>query len=132
MAIVLEREDASVCVGVDVEVDEHRPHDIASRVLTDDEVTEVGSLEGARRQHEVLVRFSAKEAIYKALDPFVRRYVSFKEVSATPGADGTLEVRTHLANDEGPFLIESHWRLWEGFVLTTARVALHASRVRGT
>ena len=124
VALVVEREqDAAACVGVDVEVDERRRHDIASKVLTEEEAAEVERLDVAQRQGEVLLRFSAKEAIYKALDPFVRRYVSFKEVAVTPRPDGTIAVRARLANNEGPFEIEGHWRrVCDGFLLTTARV----------
>ncbi len=110
-------------VGVDVEVDAPRAVDIASRVLTDDEVSEVARVEGPSRAREVLVRFSAKEAIYKAIDPFVRRYVAFKEVAVTPLPGGAADVRLHLPASEGTFEVEVRWLRWERFVLTTARVA---------
>jgi 4'-phosphopantetheinyl transferase EntD len=72
----------------------------------------------------VLLRFSVKEAIYKALDPFVRRYVAFREMSVSPRADGTAEVRPHLPAAEGPFEIEATWRRTSGLVLTTARITV--------
>lgn len=115
---------AAARVGVDIEIDAPRPYDIASKVLTDEEAAEVAGLDGALRQREVIVRFSAKEAVYKALDPFVHRYVSFKEVAVTPRADGTTEVRAHLQHRESRLGIEARWLRWEEFVLTTARVTL--------
>jgi 4'-phosphopantetheinyl transferase EntD len=109
-------------IGVDVEEDRPRLRDVSSRVCTDDELAEIASLDADARLREVILRFSAKEAIYKALDPFVRRYVGFREVAVTPRADGTAEVRPALAAGEGPFAIEVRWRRVEGLVLTTARV----------
>jgi len=48
---------------------------------------ELGSLAalGIGAESEILLRFSLKESIYKAIHPFVRRYVSFQEV--TDGTD---------------------------------------------
>jgi 4'-phosphopantetheinyl transferase EntD len=111
-------------VGVDLELDRVGRVDIASHVLADDELAEVAALDQESRSREVLLRFSAKEAIYKALDPFVRRYVAFREVSVSPRADGTAEVRQHLSPGEGPFEVETTWRRTAGVVLTTARVTL--------
>ena len=42
----------------------------------------VDTLDPAARDAEVLFRFAAKEAIYKALDPWVQRLVSFQEVES--------------------------------------------------
>jgi enterobactin synthetase component D len=92
-------------------------------VLTDEEVAEVAELEGPSVPREVLLRFSAKEALYKALDPFVHRYVAFKEVAVTPMAGGAAHVRMHLPASEGSFETEVRWLRWERFLLTTARVA---------
>jgi 4'-phosphopantetheinyl transferase EntD len=108
-------------LGVDLEGDRPRPIDISARVLTPDELREISHLAPADREHEVLLRFSAKEAIYKALDPFVRRYVGFHEVSVSPRADGTAEVRPRLA-EKTSFAIDVRWRRVEGAILTTARI----------
>lgn len=110
-------------IGVDVEVDGGLRQDISSHVLTEAEETELAPLLGAVRAREVVLRFSAKEAIYKALDPFVRRYVGFKEVAVRPLPDGHGAVHAHLPATEGPFAIEVRWLRWEKYVLTTARVS---------
>ncbi len=112
-------------VGVDVEIEAGEARgtaDIASHVLAEDELAEVAGLDSEARAREVLLRFSAKEAIYKALDPFVRRYVAFHEVSVSPRRDGTAEVRPHLRPGEGPFAVEVSWRREESVILTTARI----------
>jgi 4'-phosphopantetheinyl transferase EntD len=109
-------------IGVDVEVDGGARQDISSHVLTEPEAAEVAHLAEAARAREVVLRFSAKEAIYKAIDPFVRRFVGFKEVGVRPLPDGQAEVQSYLPPNEGPFVIDVRWLRWEGFVLTTARV----------
>ncbi|MGH7435703.1 MAG: 4'-phosphopantetheinyl transferase family protein, partial [Polyangiaceae bacterium] len=108
-------------IGVDVEHDRERRHDIATRVLTAAERSEIAGLADRQHAREVTVRFSAKEAVYKAIDPFVRRYVGFHEVEVTPHPDGTASVAPALA--EGPFTIDATWRLFDGLILTTARVS---------
>ncbi|MBV9947319.1 MAG: 4'-phosphopantetheinyl transferase superfamily protein [Myxococcales bacterium] len=109
-------------LGVDLEVDAPARVDIASRVLTLEEAEELAGLDAMARAREVILRFSAKESIYKALDPFVRRYVDFLEVSLRPRPDGSAEVVARLRQGEGPFMIEPRWRRLDGLVLTTARV----------
>ena len=109
-------------VGVDLELDVARSQDIASRVLTPGEIAEIAHLEASARAREVLLRFSAKEAVYKALDPFVRRYVGFGEVAVSPRDDGTALVTASLPDSDGRFVIEVRWRRFDGIVLTTARV----------
>jgi enterobactin synthetase component D / holo-[acyl-carrier protein] synthase len=113
----------SAQVGVDLEFDVARGHDIARRVLTADELEEIASWAPADRDREVLLRFSAKEAIYKAIDPFVRRYVGFQEVAVRPLPEGGAAVRAVLKGGEGPFAIDVTWRRFDGVVLTTARVS---------
>jgi len=109
-------------IGVDVELDAPLRIDIGRKVLTEDEQREIAALPDAERLAEVRLRFSAKEAIYKALDPFVRRYVGFQEVSVTPQPDGLARVQLQLPPAEGPFDVEVRWLRRDGLVLTTARV----------
>jgi enterobactin synthetase component D len=121
LAVALVAREGSARLGVDVESDVARPIDISSKVLGADELQEIADLAAAERAREVLLRFSAKESIYKALDPFVRRYVGFHEVSVTPRVDGTAEVRQRLS-EGASFAIDVRWRRLHGVVLTTARV----------
>lgn len=114
-------------LGVDLERDAPLRIDISRRVLTEAEATEVNALDPAARQSEVLLRLSCKESIYKALDPFVQRYVGFQEATVIPRPDGTAAVTLALVQEEGPFAVEVTWRRIEtahgGFFLTTARIA---------
>jgi 4'-phosphopantetheinyl transferase EntD len=67
-------------VGVDLEADAPLRVDISRRVLTEREIDAARSLPQGERARRVRISFSVKEAIYKAIDPFVRRYVGFHEV----------------------------------------------------
>lgn len=82
-------------IGVDVEPLAERAHarDIAAHVLTEGERAELAQLDEDARRRQVLVRFALKEALYKALDPFVRRYVGFLEVEARPRAGDDADER---------------------------------------
>jgi 4'-phosphopantetheinyl transferase EntD len=101
-------------VGVDLERAAAPRVDIASRVLTPRELAVVPD-----RGRAVTLRFSIKEAIYKAIDPFVRRYVGFLEVELDFTGDA-VTVTTEL-----PFAIEATWREHAGHWLTTARATRH-------
>ncbi|HEY8040408.1 MAG TPA: 4'-phosphopantetheinyl transferase superfamily protein [Polyangiaceae bacterium] len=127
VAVALVAREARARLGVDIELDVPRRVDVSRRVLAEDELAEVAGLSPMEHDREVLLRFSAKEAIYKALDPFVRRYVAFREVSVTPREDGSAGARMHLPAAEGPFAVEVRWRRLDGLVLTTARVDLSPS-----
>jgi enterobactin synthetase component D len=129
VALVARAEPGSTArIGVDVERDLSLRIDIARKVLTDDERAELAALSEPERMAQVRLRFSAKEAIYKALDPFVRRYVGFHEVSVRPLPDGTSHVQLHTPPAEGPFDVEVRWLRRDGLILTTARVSSGASR----
>jgi len=80
---------------------------------------------GPERDASVLLRFSAKEAIYKAVDPWVHRFVGFQEASVACAPDGALTGRLALVKGEGPFAVELHRARVEdedGLILVAARV----------
>jgi enterobactin synthetase component D len=115
-------------VGVDVEelsaLD--RARDIAAHVLTERERAELASLDDEARRREVLVRFALKEALYKALDPTVRRYVGFHEVEArAPGAgdERPADFALALAQGEGPFAVTARLLLVDDLAIALVRVA---------
>ena len=111
-AIVAPRGDAFV--GLDLERAAPPKVDIARRILTPREQAMLGGDELARGR-AVTLRFAIKEAIYKAIDPYVRRYVGFLEVELELDEAGC-RVETAL-----PFGIEASWREHEGYWLATAR-----------
>lgn len=97
-------------LGVDLERAAPPRTDIARRILTPREQAALPD-----RGRAVTLRFSIKEAIYKAVDPYVRRYVGFTEVELDLTGDAA-RVTTEL-----PYAIEATWREHAGHWLATAR-----------
>jgi enterobactin synthetase component D len=97
-------------LGVDLELAAPPRQDIARRILTPREQAALPD-----RGRAVTLRFAIKEAIYKAIDPYVRRYVGFTEVELDLDGDA-VAVTTAL-----PFSIEATWREHAGHWLATAR-----------
>src|SRR3970282_1204781 len=109
-------------IGIDVELAAGPTYDISSRVLSAAEHRRLAGAHEAVRAHEVLFCFSAKEALYKALDPHVRRFVAFDEVSVVRDPDGSARFELELAHDEGPFETQLDTWPWEETLIVTARV----------
>lgn len=89
----------SIAVGCDLELDvdaigggrdRGAMERLARQVLLPAELQALADrdLDDDRHRRAVYQRFSLKEALYKGLDPFVRRYVGFHEVSVTVDDDG--------------------------------------------
>lgn len=87
VAVGVARRADGARVGVDVEIERRGRIDISARVLTDEELDEIRGLDEDARAAFTLARFSMKEAVYKAIDPFLRRYVGFREVRLVRGGD---------------------------------------------
>ena len=119
-------------IGVDVELFEDarvkaggKRIDVSRHVLTSRELAELTGLDDERRHRALLTRFSLKEALYKALDPFVQRYVGFLEVEARVHDDGTASFLLALTHGEGPFVVDGAWAIVEDpmpSVITLVRV----------
>lgn len=97
-------------VGIDLEHAAPSKQDIAKRILTEAERAALPSDPRA-----VTLRFAIKEAIYKAVDPIVERYVGFTEVELEVG-DGHCTVTSAL-----PATISATWREHGGHWIATAR-----------
>jgi 4'-phosphopantetheinyl transferase EntD len=116
-------------VGVDVEILERPRADIGKRVLTERERAAAGE-----DAIELMARFSLKEAIYKAVDRYVQRYVGFLEAEflslppAPPSASWAeaqfvdVDATLLMANGEGPFVVEATWARVDRVCISTARV----------
>jgi phosphopantetheine--protein transferase-like protein len=117
------RAPSAQTLGIDVEIPHRLRQDISGHVLTPDERAALGGLDAAEREAEVLWRFAAKEATYKALDPWVQRMVSFQEVAIVRDTAGLPEARLALKGGEGPFSVELEDASDGGLVLVAARVA---------
>ncbi len=118
-------------VGVDLE---HRPTSadlerpsIARRILTAQELQALQDrAEDALAEREsVLVHFALKEAVYKAIDPFVQRYVRFTEVELAPRptglASGEADVALLLPElVETDIAVRAQWHLDGDWIVATA------------
>jgi enterobactin synthetase component D len=107
-------------VGVDVEQQQMGKQDITRRVLTEAECAALEGLDAEARGQAVMLCFSLKESIYKAIDPHVRRYVGFHEVDLVVLPDGRARVDAHLMSAER-LEVEGWWSLARDYVLTAAR-----------
>jgi 4'-phosphopantetheinyl transferase EntD len=110
--------DDGARIGVDLEHAGPPRVDIAHHILTDVERAALDAAEvtGDALGRAVTLRFAIKEAIYKAVDPFVRRYVGFREVELAVRADGSCAVASRL-----PLIVAAWWREIDGYWVTTAR-----------
>jgi 4'-phosphopantetheinyl transferase EntD len=111
-------------IGVDVELLRARQSDLSHKVLSPAERARLSHLGRAELQREVLVRFSLKEATYKALYPWVRRYVGFHEVEVDPAPDGSAAFHFALKAGEGPFACRGRWEMLDGFGGTPATLSM--------
>jgi enterobactin synthetase component D len=81
IAVALASRAAGHRVGVDVELATRLPSlRLTSKILAAAEADDLLRGGDDDRARSLLLAFSAKEAIYKAIDPFLRRYVGFHEV----------------------------------------------------
>lgn len=101
-------------IGIDIEVAAAPRMPIEKRILTAAEQRRISD------PREVTLYFSIKEAIYKAIDPIVRRYVGFTEVELVIATDGGCEV-TLVDPSRLPVTVEARWQERDGLWLATAR-----------
>ena len=102
--------DSSGGLGVDIE----RCHNKAAftllrRIITPREQANLGALPGISVEEEVLLRFSFKEAVYKAMHPFLERSVDFGEVEIEPLTDGSAKINFLLKTGE-QFRYRASWQ----------------------
>ena len=95
---------------------------IADKVLRPEERELIARLEEDRQWTATVVRFSMKEAIYKALAPRLQRYIGFEEASISLRTDGTSAVTLHLQDGPEPEWIEGRFAWLDGAVLSSVRV----------
>ena len=101
-------------VGLDIELAAPPRLPIERRILTAREQQRVGD------GRDVTLHFAIKEAIYKAVDPMVRRYVGFTEVELEIARDGSCLVHV-LDVARLPVVVEASWQERDGLWLATAR-----------
>jgi 4'-phosphopantetheinyl transferase EntD len=78
--------------------------------------------QGISKAEEVLLRFSLKESVYKAMHPLICQFVCFQEAEIQPLADGTADVLLFLKSGAHESLecVTAHWRRQGDFFLSSA------------
>lgn len=92
LAAGLAAPDRGWTIGLDLEARAPRPIDIARRVLTEAEAAAVAALDDDARRRLVVRAFAIKEAVYKAIDPHLGRYVGFHEVALRDPRAGEVDL----------------------------------------
>ena len=122
LAVAIAAKKQHGLVGIDLEDATGRPRDVAHKVLTPTELADVGELPEHLQWPATLMRFSMKEAVYKALFPHVRRYIGFQEAEVTVHINGPSTVRLNLSENDGGFIVEARYH-WIGTrILSVARI----------
>ncbi len=119
LAIGLVGQRSAGSLGVDLECLEPARSHLAPRILTPRELERWEALAPDRRWPALLCSFSLKESFYKAVYPYVERYVGFQEASVEIDPNGGAQILPELEGGEGPFSIQGHYR-WQGQHLITS------------
>ncbi len=109
-------------LGVDIEDRSPERTHLADRLLRPSELEALQALPEDRRWPWLVLVFSLKESVYKALDPYVQRYVGFHEAEVDLLLDGQARVSLHLDPAEGPFHVDARYRWVPNRVLTSVRI----------
>lgn len=81
---------------------------------------------GISIEEEVLLRFSLKESVYKAIHPLICQYVAFQEAEIKPLDDGTADVKLNLKSGAHNIInkITAHWRRHGEYFVSSASASL--------
>ena len=97
-------------IGVDIERTSNKSSRLLSnRLLTQREQDSLGNIPGIPADEEILLIFSFKESVFKAVHPYLKRSVGFREVEIEPREDGTAVIIFLLESGE-IFKYEANWR----------------------
>lgn len=134
LAVALAARADAGSLGIDCEYWRPRNLAIAARVLRPEERAALARLPDALRWQALMLAFSAKEALYKALHPHLRRFVGFQEaaidhlaeqawLSPSSDAPSGLDVTLHLP-ERSALAATGHWMLHDDKILVGVRVQM--------
>uniref|UniRef100_A0A7S3BM89 4'-phosphopantetheinyl transferase domain-containing protein n=1 Tax=Haptolina ericina TaxID=156174 RepID=A0A7S3BM89_9EUKA len=109
-------------IGIDVEHASRRVSPLLPRrTLSLDERASLGD-NGLDKDADTLLRFSIKEALYKAIHPMLPGTIPWHSVTVWPNADGscTVDVTGLEATTGMELRADASWLLKKGFFVTTA------------
>jgi 4'-phosphopantetheinyl transferase EntD len=111
-------------IGVDIEYIHNKSYElIALNILTRNELSILGKLSNMSRENEILLIFSFKESLYKAINNMFEKTIDFKEVDVRILTNGTANIKCIL-NSKTKFKINASWmkfknKYWITFVNCT-------------
>ena len=119
-ALALLNRQRHVTVGIDLEhLTPSRPN-IESKVLTPEEREHLHTLPLERQWCYLLMTFSFKESIYKALAPKWKRYIGFDEAVVYPQTDMTAKVSLKPAKgDILPVELNARYMWYDDSIITS-------------
>lgn len=107
-------------IGIDVEAVDPPRTRIARRVLTPSELEYVSQLHEPERWKAIVVRFSLKEAIFKAMDPWLRHELGFQDVGLRPLPNGGVIVEHARTGVDATLEVGATWAVIGNAVVTVA------------
>ena len=96
IALVARTDSAGASLGVDLEEQAPPRPSIEDIALRPEERNALRELPEPARWPRLVLAFAAKEALYKALHPHLKRYVRYDEASILFSPDGVPSIRLHL------------------------------------
>jgi 4'-phosphopantetheinyl transferase EntD len=123
LAIALVARSRHGQLGLDLEDLSPERMGVAEKVLRPEELEELLELPPERQWTSLLLRFSLKEAVYKVLNPTLRRYIDFQEARIHLDLDLTASVDLYLKDPkEHSFSLDGRYQWMDGRVLTMMRM----------
>ena len=108
-------------VGVDIEHYLPERKIIASKILRQEEHEYIHSIPERRQWIAILLHFSIKEALYKALAVRQKRYISFLEASVRLFQNNHADINLHLEKEPLPKSTQAQYIWLEKHLITTVR-----------
>eukprot|EP01031_Cornospumella_fuschlensis_P024431 gene24431-29531_t len=130
VAVVTAGDPRFVSVGLDLERVTNDAHEkLGKKLLTANEQATLAcsqqpiedSPSGLPRELDVMLRFSFKEAVYKALHPWAQRYIAFHEAEVFPDPSGNAKIVLLGDLGAGDVHCVGRWLRFENYVLTAVR-----------
>ena len=122
IAIALLSQQPNTTIGIDIEEMQPERLRIASKILTPKEHAFFLSLSEERRWGFLLLNFSTKESIFKALAPRLKRYIDFSEAEVFPTTHHYSEITLKLQDSSiNPKEIHARYMWYDKYVITSVQ-----------
>ena len=94
---------------------------IASKILRHEEREVIESIPKYRQWMAILLHFSIKESLYKALAPRQKRYISFLEASVRLFQNNHADIKLYLEKEPLPKNTQAQYIWLDKHLITTVR-----------